>query len=106
MVAQQAPWPISPLASVVFTNSSTLINTLVTQPFLLSKLELLKERGSQRTMKKTLAILSLAFASAVGIAAAQGNHGPIKRVLLVSVDGMHAVDFQNCANGISTVNNG
>jgi len=30
----------------------------------------------------------------------------IQRVLLISVDGMHAVDFANCANGISTVNNG
>lgn len=27
-------------------------------------------------------------------------------MLLISVDGMHAVDFLNCANGISTVNNG
>lgn len=32
------------------------------------------------------------------------NH--IKHVLLISVDGMHAVDFQNCANGVSTVNSG
>jgi len=30
----------------------------------------------------------------------------IQRVLLISVDGMHAVDFVNCANGISTTNNG
>ena len=30
----------------------------------------------------------------------------IRRVLLISIDGMHAVDFANCANGISTVNNG
>ncbi len=30
----------------------------------------------------------------------------IKRVLLISVDGMHAVDFLNCANGITTTNNG
>jgi hypothetical protein len=30
----------------------------------------------------------------------------ISRVLLVSIDGMHAVDFTNCANGISTINNG
>jgi len=30
----------------------------------------------------------------------------IRRVLLVSIDGMHAVDFLNCANGISTINNG
>src|SRR5579864_6793322 len=35
------------------------------------------------------------------------DHGKkIKHVLLISVDGMHAVDFLNCANGISTVNNG
>ena len=30
----------------------------------------------------------------------------IQHVLLISVDGMHAVDFVNCANGISTANNG
>jgi hypothetical protein len=30
----------------------------------------------------------------------------IQRVLLISVDGMHAVDFLNCANGITTANNG
>ena len=32
--------------------------------------------------------------------------GEIKRVLLVSIDGMHAVDFINCTNGISSINNG
>jgi hypothetical protein len=44
----------------------------------------------------------------MGTAFAQNNdfHHQIKRVLLISVDGMHAVDFTNCANGISTVNNG
>lgn len=30
----------------------------------------------------------------------------VKRVLLISIDGMHAVDFQNCAHGISTANSG
>jgi predicted AlkP superfamily pyrophosphatase or phosphodiesterase len=30
----------------------------------------------------------------------------IKHVLLISVDGMHAVDFANCAKGINTVNGG
>ncbi len=30
----------------------------------------------------------------------------IKHVLLISVDGMHAVDFLNCARGISGANNG
>jgi len=60
-------------------------------------------------MKKTLALLSLAAACLVGTAIAQDqdhHHGHIKRVLLISVDGMHAVDFANCVNGISTVNNG
>jgi len=60
-------------------------------------------------MKKTLISLSLVVALLTGITFAQGNerhHGHIKRVLLISVDGMHAVDFANCANGISTANNG
>ena len=30
----------------------------------------------------------------------------IKHVLILSIDGMHAVDFKNCASGISTVNGG
>ena len=60
-------------------------------------------------MKKTLALLSLAAVCSMGTAIAQNNHSnqnQIKRVLLISVDGMHAVDFLNCANGISTINNG
>jgi hypothetical protein len=58
-------------------------------------------------MKKTLAVLSLGIACAVGVASAQNNHpGHIKRVLLISVDGMHAVDYLNCAKGVGTVNNG
>jgi Type I phosphodiesterase / nucleotide pyrophosphatase len=60
-------------------------------------------------MKKTLALLSLAVLGSMGTAVAQGNHSPqtpIKRVLLISVDGMHAVDYLNCANGVSTINNG
>jgi hypothetical protein len=60
-------------------------------------------------MKKVVALLSLAAAFSAVPALAQDDDfakGPIKHVLLVSVDGMHAVDFLNCANGISTVNNG
>lgn len=56
------------------------------------------------TMKQTVILLSLAVACTMGTAAAQNNS--IKRVLLISVDGMHAVDFLNCANGMSTANNG
>ena len=63
-------------------------------------------------MKKTLALLSFAAVCSMGIAVAQDDDfhhdhdGHIKHVLLISVDGMHAVDFANCAHGISTVNNG
>jgi Type I phosphodiesterase / nucleotide pyrophosphatase len=59
-------------------------------------------------MKTAIAILSLAAACSAASAVAQDSlgQGPIKRVLLISVDGMHAVDFANCAKGISTVNNG
>jgi len=66
-------------------------------------------------MKKTLALLSLAAACSVSTAIAQENdfhqghinrRDGIRRVLLISVDGMHAVDLLNCANGISTLNSG
>ena len=49
------------------------------------------------------ALCALLLASTIAVA--QGD-GHIKHVLLISVDGMHAVDFANCANGMSTVNNG
>ena len=34
------------------------------------------------------------------------ENSKIKHVLILSIDGMHAVDFKNCASGISTINNG
>ena len=61
-------------------------------------------------MRKRVAFLVVALACSLGTAIAgdDDSHegGRIKRVLLVSIDGMHAVDFLNCANGISTINNG
>src|SRR5215467_12580236 len=68
-------------------------------------------------MKKGFALLSLAAVCLVGAAVADDNghdndhdqdhnNKKIKHVLLISVDGMHAVDFLNCANGIGTANNG
>jgi Type I phosphodiesterase / nucleotide pyrophosphatase len=48
------------------------------------------------TMMVLLLAASLSFAQA----------NKIQHVLLISVDGMHAVDFLNCANGITTANNG
>jgi len=35
-----------------------------------------------------------------------GHDNHIKRVLLISIDGMHAVDYWNCALGVSGVNGG
>ena len=60
-------------------------------------------------MRKAIAFFFLAAACSAGAAFAQDNNfdqGNIKRVLLISIDGMHAVDYVNCVNGISTVNNG
>ncbi|WP_433964825.1 alkaline phosphatase family protein [Tunturiibacter gelidiferens] len=50
--------------------------------------------------------VALAGFSTHGTAQAPGGDSAIKHVLLLSIDGMHAVDFYNCANGISGVNGG
>lgn len=62
--------------------------------------------------KATMAVATLLFgviAAAPG-ARAQSNtpNDPptIRHVLLVSIDGMHAVDYLNCSKGVSGVNNG
>ena len=55
--------------------------------------------------RRLLATLAATIVLFAGVAQAESNR-QIKRVLLISIDGMHAVDFANCANGISTVNNG
>jgi hypothetical protein len=60
---------------------------------------------------RALLPLFAAFAVAASAAVAQNsdtdwNHSQIKHVLLISVDGMHAVDLLNCAAGIPDVNNG
>src|SRR5579862_2133190 len=61
---------------------------------------------------------SLLFAASAAIVAAlitparltadDDSHGEhrIKHVLLLSIDGMHTVDFLNCAHGIDGVNGG
>jgi hypothetical protein len=63
-------------------------------------------------MKKVLAtLLSLGLIGVTLPPAAKANNGGgqytrIKHVLLISIDGMHSVDFLNCSQGISGVNNG
>ena len=55
---------------------------------------------------------TIALTASLGVdAAAQGqkrqkNSNNFQRVLLVSIDGMHAVDYINCSQGVSGVNNG
>ena len=55
------------------------------------------------------AVVAVTLSSSIyGIAAdtsAVGS-GKIKHVLLLSIDGMHAVDFYNCAHGIAGANGG
>ena len=54
-------------------------------------------------------MLGTLLAAAVSLISARANAGSAlnaKRVLLISVDGLHAVDFANCANGLSGVNSG
>jgi len=51
-------------------------------------------------------VSALAFALAGAVFAQAPNSVTVKHVLLISIDGMHAVDFINCANGVSTINGG
>jgi hypothetical protein len=54
-------------------------------------------------------LISVAASAPAARAQEQGHlndRNGIRRVLLVSIDGMHVVDFTNCAQGISTVNGG
>jgi len=52
----------------------------------------------------------LLAALATPAAAQQGSgrtvYNNVERVLLISIDGMHSLDFANCAKGISTINGG
>jgi hypothetical protein len=61
---------------------------------------------------KHLAVL-LAGAATLAVAAVPGHaeddawgNNPIKHVLLISIDGMHAVDYRNCVHGVKGVKDG
>jgi type I phosphodiesterase/nucleotide pyrophosphatase len=53
-----------------------------------------------------VAVLLASFAPRIAADTSKLGSGKIKHVLLISIDGMHAVDFYNCANGITGVNGG
>ncbi len=59
---------------------------------------------------KRLALLLLGVCVALVAAHAQDrddwNRTPIRHVLLISIDGMHAVDYLNCSQGLAGFNNG
>jgi len=60
-------------------------------------------------MKTSIVLASLLVVVAASTAHAQErdwDRSNIKRVLLISIDGMHAVDYANCAKGIDTIDNG
>jgi Type I phosphodiesterase / nucleotide pyrophosphatase len=71
-----------------------------------------KVRIKEKSMKKFVAIaLSAGMVGSVLPPPASANNGwdgqsKIKHVLLISIDGMHALDYLNCSRGISTVNGG
>jgi hypothetical protein len=58
-----------------------------------------------RRLRVGVSVLALMLAAAAASAQTSSTN-PIQHVLLISIDGMHAVDFLNCANGITTANNG
>lgn len=61
---------------------------------------------------KQAAVVLLALSFLTGVSAQSQDRGerwegrPIRHVLLLSIDGMHAVDYRNCVHGLSGVNNG
>ncbi len=58
-----------------------------------------------RRLRVGVSLLALMLAAAAASAQTSSTN-PIQHVLLISIDGMHAVDFLNCTNGITTANNG
>ena len=55
----------------------------------------------------TAALMTLAISAPPTAAQSSGvGSGKIKHVLLLSIDGMHAVDFYNCGHGIAGANGG
>src|SRR5262252_5977595 len=58
-------------------------------------------------LKSTALLLGVVTFSAGVLASSNDEHGArVRHVLLISIDGMHAVDFINCARGVSSIDNG
>ena len=62
---------------------------------------------TQRPLKAFVSILFLAAAMVQAVVAqTSGKQSQISHVLLVSIDGMHAVDYMNCSQGVKGINGG
>jgi len=64
----------------------------------------MNERDNEMLKRHLLlaaAVNALVVAMGAGLGARADDDSPIKRVLLISIDGMHALDFANCANGVN-----
>src|SRR5208282_6654798 len=64
-----------------------------------------------RSKRWVLAVGSVLLLAAAMVSIAHAHDGDqnghrIRHVLLISIDGMHALDFINCSKGIDEVNNG
>src|SRR5580692_439669 len=62
-------------------------------------------------MRRTIPLIAFAAAALTMTATAQNNDNSwrrtdIRHVLLISIDGMHAVDYLNCTRGVAGVNDG
>lgn len=60
--------------------------------------------NSTRRLRVGVPVLALLLAASAFAQAPSANQ--IQHVLLISIDGMHSLDFANCSKGISTINNG
>jgi type I phosphodiesterase/nucleotide pyrophosphatase len=58
-----------------------------------------------RTPRADVSALVLLLSASAALAQGASSN-PIQHVLLISIDGMHSLDFSNCSQGISTINNG
>jgi Type I phosphodiesterase / nucleotide pyrophosphatase len=61
---------------------------------------------NRRSIAAAAGIMITALTVPAAMAQAQFGGQPIRHVLLISIDGMHALDFLNCSKGISGANNG
>jgi hypothetical protein len=59
--------------------------------------------------KRSLSVLACVLLATWSVPLAHAglnNRNGIRQVLLISIDGFHALDYLNCSNGISTINGG